>query len=290
MKNIYENNALKILEEDLKGHDYLDPMKDIVFKSILKKDKKHIIVRIIIKELLGLEFFDIKEKDSGFTAKGRNQRGEACDYMVTVEGKTISLECNKNYDNRLFARNISHLRRMIIGEDFESIQINIDNYDIGGEDKLIYEYCLREKEGKGKEIYENLIKIFHINMPKLEKIVYNKVKLSEFEKVCMIFRIRDRKRLEKLLKGDEELMELGKIVEDISTDEDLYEKYTKSELESIIEIEKKSKELAEEKFKEIKKQRVKELAEEKAKELAEEKAKELAEEKAKELAEEKAKE
>ena len=60
MQNIYQKKALQILEEDLKSHDYLDPMKDIVFKSILKKDRKHVIVRVIVKELLGLELFDIK--------------------------------------------------------------------------------------------------------------------------------------------------------------------------------------------------------------------------------------
>ena len=80
--------------------------------------------------------------------------------MVTVDGRTISLECNRNYNNSLFTRNISHLRRMIIQNDFEIVQINIDNYDIGGRDKLIYEYSLKEKDRKGDEIYENLIKYF----------------------------------------------------------------------------------------------------------------------------------
>ena len=56
MKNIYQERALQILEKDLKSHDYLDLMKDIVFKSILKKDKKHVIVRVIVKELLGAEY------------------------------------------------------------------------------------------------------------------------------------------------------------------------------------------------------------------------------------------
>ena len=57
-------------------------------------------------------------------------------------------------------------------------------------------------------------------------------------------------------------MELKKAIEDISSDEDLYEKYTKSELEYIVETEIRAKELAEK------------LAEEKAEKLAEEKAKE----------------
>lgn len=74
--------------------------------------------------------------------------------------------------------------------------------------------------------------------------------------------------LEELLKGDEEFMELKKAIEDISSDEDLYEKYTKSELEYIVETEIRAKELAE--------KLAEEKAEEKAEKLAEEKAKEMA--------------
>ena len=267
MKTVYQTKALKLLNDDLKTHTLLDPMKDIVFKSILKKDETHLIIRVLVKELLGLELFDIKEKDSGFTAKGKNQRGEACDYMVTVDGRTISLECNRNYNNSLFTRNISHLRRMIIQNDFEIVQINIDNYDIGGRDKLIYEYSLKEKDRKGDEIYENLIKIFHINMPKLEKIVYNKVELSLFERICMIFKTRDKDKLEYLLKGDEEIMNLRKAIEDISSNEDLYEKYTKSELENIVEAELMAKDMAKDMAEDMAKDMAKDMAEDVTKDM-----------------------
>ena len=62
MKTVYQTKALKLLNDDLKTHTLLDPMKDIVFKSILKKDETHLIIRVLVKELLGLELFDIKKK------------------------------------------------------------------------------------------------------------------------------------------------------------------------------------------------------------------------------------
>ena len=93
-------------------------------------------------------------------------------------------------------------------------------------------------------------------MPKLEKIVYNKVELSLFERICMIFKTRDKDKLEYLLKGDEEIMNLRKAIEDISSNEDLYEKYTKSELENIVEAELMAKDMA------------KDMAKEKAKDMA----------------------
>ncbi len=48
-----------------------------------------------------------------------------------------------------------------------------------------------------------------------------------------MFYIRDRDELEKLLEGDDELKSLKEILEDISTCDDLYENYTKSELENV---------------------------------------------------------
>ncbi|MGM9879159.1 MAG: hypothetical protein ACI31R_03960 [Bacilli bacterium] len=177
------------------------------------------------------------EKDNGFLAKGKNNRGEVCDYRVEVDGRTIMLECNKKKSAALLIRNKSHLRRMIIDNGFGSVQINIDGYDIEGKDKLYYEYEMKGKNGE--ELYKDLIKIIHINILKLKDKVYNKDKLelSKFEKVCALFLVRERKILEKLVKDDEEFMELKNNIEQITNDEEIYEEYSKSELYAMAEKE-----------------------------------------------------
>jgi len=232
----YYVNGKRVIEEKGIKYDYYNGMNDIIFKSILRNDKNHLIIKTIIKELLNIEIKEVLELDNGFSAKGKNIKGESCDYKVSVDGKTISLECNKIKSNLLLNRNKSHLRRMIIESGFEIVQINLDGYDIGKENKLIYSYQITGDYNKN--LYNNLIKIFHINLSKLKEKMYNKDtnELTNFEKVCLIFQIRERKELEKILKG-EEFMELKKIVEDISNDEDLYDEYSKSEIYAMAERE-----------------------------------------------------
>ena len=76
----------------------------------------------------------------------------------------------------------------------------------------------------------------------------------------MIFKTRDKDKLEYLLKGDEEIMNLRKAIEDISSNEDLYEKYTKSELENIVEAELMAKDMAKDMAEDVTKDMVKDMA------------------------------
>ena len=93
-----DNGRTIIIEKGVK-YDYLNPMNDIIFKSILRNDKNHIIVKTLAKEILNLDIKEVLEKDNGFSAKGTNMKGETCDYKVVIDGKTISIECNKKKDS-----------------------------------------------------------------------------------------------------------------------------------------------------------------------------------------------
>ena len=243
--NYYYENGKAVIEENGKKYDYFNPMNDIIFKSILKGDKNHIIVKNIAKELLGLEMKEVLEKDNGFLAKGKDKKGEVCDYKVQIDGKTISIECNKKKSKELISRNKSHLRRIIIDDGFGPVQVNIDGYDIEGKNKLYYEYKVKGEDGE--EFYEDLIKIIHINIFKIKDKVYNesRLKLNKLEKICVIFFVREREVLEKLLKGDEEFMELKEVQEQIANDEEIYDEYSKSELYAMAEREEEKIEIAE---------------------------------------------
>ena len=117
------------------------------------------------------------------------------------------------------------------------MQVNIDGYDIEGKNKLYYEYKVKGEDGE--EFYEDLIKIIHINIFKIKDKVYNesRIKLNKLEKICVIFFVREREVLEKLLKGDEEFMELKEVQEQIANDEEIYDEYSKSELYAMAERE-----------------------------------------------------
>ena len=93
---------------------YMNPMRDIVFKSILKLDEDHIIIKTLVKELLDIELTSFKVEYPGFIAKGKNNKGEVADYYCEVNGQKITIECNRIKTPYLLQRNLSHLRRMIV--------------------------------------------------------------------------------------------------------------------------------------------------------------------------------
>ena len=236
------------------GYDYMDPLSDVVFKSIFSKDKNHILIKILVKELLGIEFNSIKVKHPGFVAKGKNIRGEEADYYFEVDNKNITIECNKKFNVDLFERNISHLRRMIIDSDeFNIVQIHFDNYDIEGRKKKVYKYNLRE-ESINSNLYKDLISIYHINLSYFTNYVkegYNDYKkLTLFEKMCLVFLTKKRSILEKIVSGDDELMNVKKAIEDINSNEGAWKKYTKAELTLIAEVEEASEKARQEARKE----------------------------------------
>ena len=228
----------KRIKEEL-GYDYMDPLSDVAFKSIFTMDKKHTLIKILAKEFLEVDLNNIKVRHPGFIAKGKNKKGEETDYYFEIDNKKVTIECNRKYNAQLFERNKSHLRRSIIdSNDFEVVQINFDGYDILNLNKAVYKFYIKE-ESTDSDLYKELIQIFHINLSYFAKILkegYNSnKKLSIFDKMCLIFQVRTRKVLEEIVKGEDELMNIKKAIEDINNNEGAWRKYTKAELELIIE-------------------------------------------------------
>ena len=62
---------------------------------------------------------------------------------------------------------------------------------------------------------------------------YTKDELKTLERVCLLF-----KKMDALIRGDENLMEIKKIYEDIANDKEFVEEYTKDELERLTFAEK----------------------------------------------------
>ena len=282
MKKIktYKENGKVVLEEDGVKYDYIDPLYDRAFKTIFKADTDHFLIKTFLKGLLGIEVVKVEEIDSEFKVYGLDEKQERCDYLVKVDGLTILMECNREYSSKLKDRNLSHFRRLINDQEFGSVMLNFDNYDVEGSGRLYSRYTLRSDNDD--KFYDGVMEIFHINLSKFNKMVYTKEeidKLNEMEKALLIFKTRHRENLSMLTEGDANFMKFKQLYEDMTNDKKLIDEYTKEELEIMAFGEELAKEIAEE--------LAEELAEEKAKELAEEKAKELAEEKVKEIVEEK---
>lgn len=244
MKKIesYIKNGKVIILEDGEKFDYIDPLYDKAFKTILKADKDHYIIRTLLKEILHFEPLEIVEKDSEFLVYGIDEKQERCDYLIRVDDTMIEIECNRIYSKKLKERNISHFRRLIREYDFPLIQINVDNYDVAGKGKFIYDYSLRSNEDC--DFYDGIINLFHINLAYLDNLEYNEDELKTLERVCLLFKVRTREKMDALIRGDENLMEIKKIYEDIANDKEFVEEYTKEELERIALAEQRNIEIA----------------------------------------------
>ena len=82
------------------GYDYMDPLSDVAFKSLFTLDKNFTIIRILVKELLGIDFKTIKVRHPGFVARGKNKKGKSTNISVSGRGiKTFSFTLNLNFMN-----------------------------------------------------------------------------------------------------------------------------------------------------------------------------------------------
>ena len=238
----FENGKIVIIE-DGKKCDYANPLRDRFFKSILKADKNHIILTYLFKELLNIDVEKIEEVDSEYKIKGINERQEATDYIVKVNGQAIQIECNFNYSDKLKTRNISHYKRFIKEYGLPAVIINFDDYDVEKKNEFLYHYELKAE--KESVFYNGLLDIYHFNLSYFNKIVYTKDvidKLSKLEFTGLLFKTRTREEIDVLIERDERLMEIKKIYEEISNDEEFIEEYTKEELEKFAYGEEERKE------------------------------------------------
>ena len=164
------------------------------------------------------------------------------DTVYETDKTLINIEFNKSSGNRTFTKNQAYicqlyLRQLPTDKSYEFlkpiIQINIDGYDYFNGNKFIYHSMLMETS---LHIVENRnIEIYHINLPYLRLIDYNKVRSDEdrLEKLLYILVCDDSERLDKLYEGDELMKEVrNEIKRDIAAlDAWLY--YDKEELERL---------------------------------------------------------
>ena len=90
---------------------------------------------------------------------------------------------------------------------------------------------MRDKTGKFVD-EENFQRI-HINMSKpLDK--YDKMgieSLSKLEKILVMFQITSKKKLREIAKGDSDLEDMAKIIEDLNEDEEIIGQYDSEKLD-----------------------------------------------------------
>jgi predicted transposase/invertase (TIGR01784 family) len=89
---------------------------------------------------------------------------------------------------------------------------------------------------------------YHINLEVIAKKYYNKEELTRLEKIMLMLKLKDRKKLKELAKGDALMEKIYKELDEMSQEKENLLNYSKYELEMEAEREFAKKEGHEERF------------------------------------------
>ena len=186
----------------------------------------------LISEFTGVSKKEIKRKlvnkNNELNLSNAKEKRKISDFIVGIDKLLVNIEMNGKYYEWLFMRNDAYLGK-IEGESLNSgndystlysfLQINLNNFTYFKGNDSALEFAYTDK--KNKQIETEKVKKYHISLPKLAKKYYNGARLSKLEKALLILKVDKISDLEKLGKGDNDLMEaVGRIKEaslDINT-------------------------------------------------------------------------
>ena len=165
------------------------------------------------------------------------EKGMITDLLITSLKTLFNLEMNKNPDKGRIKKNNGYAHKLAIetsktnGKYNKLIQINF-NASVNFDNELSSEYMMRSRDGKTCAD-ENYI-IHHISMVKIVYKYYNNNRLNKFEKAIVMMYTDDKKVLEELSKGNEDLMKLKETIEEKSRDDEIIGLYNEKEMQDYV--------------------------------------------------------
>ena len=214
---------------------------DKIFKSIWQdeRNKKLLSYMIsIITKLNKKELYNNMEfKNTEIPKENFKEKGMITDLLIASLKTLFNLEMNKAPDKGRIKKNNGYAHKLATytsktnGKYNKLIQINF-NASINFDNELSSEYMMRGRDGK-KCADENYI-IHHISMVKIVYKYYNNNRLNRFEKAIVMMYTSDKKVLEELSKGDEDLMNLKETIEEKSMDDEIIGLYNEKEMQDYV--------------------------------------------------------
>ena len=228
---------------NLKNPDTLmNSMYDPIFKSIVQNPDFRSLLSLIISHVTvyspGYIYENLVFANTELPVENYKERKKITDIIVKVEGTIINIEANKNAKASMVAKNnLYHHKiaydRYLSGMAMDNSEVFQLNFNVINrfDDRLFIEFCMKDDTGKFTD--EENFKRIHINMVKpLEKYYNNgKESLSKLEKILVMFQITNKSELRDISKGDEELENMAKIIEDLNEDEYIIGLYDKEKMD-----------------------------------------------------------
>ena len=145
-----------------------------------------------------------------------NEKRRTSDLIIELEDSVINLEMNNHYYKKLNKKNNIYLFKIVsLSDKSVTIQININNFR-SKDGQVIKRYTLKDDEGK-EEDEIGLIK-YDIYLENIKEKYYNNDKLTKLEKYMLMLKLRKREELLEVSKGDKNMSEVYKKLDDLSKD------------------------------------------------------------------------
>jgi len=234
-ENIDKENAYT-LENHYDGYK-IPIVSDVMFYVMLNNEKRKKYAAYLISLALNTDYKKVlnsitftKEK---LDKENYYEKGKTVDLVCEVNNEIVNIEMNNYKDVTSLERNLSYLFDLYksknkMGKKYnfvKSIQININNFIFEGTKDSIETYGIIREDGK-KWLTDKII-IINIYLPIIKEKCYNKEKLSEFEKLLLVFNETDNNMLNNLKEGNKIMEEYVKDATNASQDNEVIGLYDK---------------------------------------------------------------
>ena len=214
---------------------------DKIFKSIWQDERNKNLLSYMISFITKLNkkelYNNMVFKNTELPKANFKEKGMITDLLITSLKTLFNLEMNKTPDKGRIKKNNGYAHKLAIetsktnGKYNKLIKINF-NASVNFDNELSSEYMMRSRDRKTCAD-ENYI-IHHISMVKIVYKYYNNNRLNKFEKAIVMMYTDDKKVLEELSKGDEDLMKLKETIEEKSRDDEIIGLYNEKEMQDYV--------------------------------------------------------
>lgn len=218
-----------------------DTMFHVMLNNESRKQYAAYLLSLILKEDYQEIFDNISFSKSELEKEKYHTANKTVDLVCKIKGKVYNIEMNNNSDLSTLERNIDYANQLYAssrrrGKKYQFtpvVQININNFSFEGNDKVMDDFYLKSEDDI---ILTDKIRIIYLYLPNIRRKYYNKEKLSDIDKLLLIFNEKDSKKLSELYRGDTIMNDYRKEALDASEDDEILGLYDKEKEEEMLRI------------------------------------------------------
>lgn len=229
-----KRDLLKDLEET---GTVIPALSDTIFKRLMMEHKEYLgfilenVIPLTKKEIMEGEFLSNELPSNHLELKSNR-----LDLVLKVKDYIINIEANREINLSLLTRNEAHFTGMIYkdyssksseNKDIFHYQVNFNEKNYLKDELVIILKYYDKKLNIGEEKF---VKI-HLNMEIVNQKYYNKEKLNDFEKALILLVLRKVEEIEKIVKGDRLLENVGRDIISYSRAREIVDAYENEVIE-----------------------------------------------------------